>query len=173
MARSHFPLHPSRASLPLCNSITLHICTFVSSCRISGHGLFCCSMMLFRFVIGRKVVYIYIYICTQKLRLVSRLMVGGGSFLTAYGRVSCYKTFVIISAAIVLENLSLALEKSSRQVSFISTAFSLSSNDFLNRLALLFHSSHSYFLLFFLFCLSLLTLQFFFFFFFYTTLYFF
>lgn len=98
-------------------------------------------------------------------------MVGGGSFLTAYGRVSCYKTFVIISAAIVLENLSLALEKSSRQVSFISTAFSLSSNDFLNRLALLFHSSHSYFLLFFLFCLSLLTLQFFFFFFFFTLRY--
>lgn len=93
-------------------------------------------------------------------------MVGGGSFLTAYGRVSCYKTFVIISAAIVLENLNLALEKSSRQVSFISTAFSLSSNDFLNRFALLFHSSHSYFLLFFLFCLSLLTLQFFSFFFF-------
>lgn len=60
-------------------------------------------MMLFRFVIGRKVVpCIYVH---RSFRFVSRLMVGGGSFPTAYGRVSCYKTFVIISAAIVLENL--------------------------------------------------------------------
>lgn len=70
-------------------------------------------------------------------------MVGGGSFLTAYGRVSCYKTFVIINAAIVLlKNLRLALEKSSRQASFISTAFSLSSNDFLNHFTLLSHLAH-------------------------------
>ena len=104
-----WPLHPSRASAPLCNSITLHICTFVSSCRVSGHGFFCCPMMLFRFVSFRFVSLLAArlhgraYVRTRTLLAVSRLM-PEGSFLTAYGRVSCYKTFVIISVAIVLQN---------------------------------------------------------------------
>lgn len=46
---------PSGLSLSTCNSITWHICTFVSSRGVSGHGLFCWPMMLFRSVIGRKV----------------------------------------------------------------------------------------------------------------------
>lgn len=46
---------PSRALPSTCNSITWHICRFVSSRGVSGRGLFCWPMMLFRFVIGRKV----------------------------------------------------------------------------------------------------------------------
>jgi len=57
--RERGPLPPAPL-LPLprvgtCNSITWHICTFVSNRGVSGRGLFCWPMMLFRFVIGRKV----------------------------------------------------------------------------------------------------------------------
>lgn len=94
-ARSRAFFTPSGLLPPTCNSITWHICTFVSNRGVSGRGLFCWPMMLFRFVIVARLHDVY----AHTLHCIS--MDARGSFAAAYGRVSYYETFVIIRAVIV------------------------------------------------------------------------